>query len=74
MILIIKKKRNKLGIDTLFLILKKYNICLYIWHDNKINGEKWIILNKKKEENQPTIFLNYKDYKDKFLITQKLLR
>jgi hypothetical protein len=48
------------------LILEKYNICFYIWHDNKINGEKWIIINKKKEENQPTIFLNYKDYKDKF--------
>ena len=62
----VRTERNNLGIDTLSLILEKYNICFYIWHDNKINGEKWIIINKKKEENQPTIFLNYKDYKDKF--------
>ena len=32
--------------------------------DNQINGNKWIIFNKNEEEEQVTIYLKYKDYKD----------
>ena len=34
------------------------------WQWNK--RKKWIILNKNQNENQATIYLNYKDYKDKY--------
>ena len=45
------------------IILEKYNINTNIWLENKNNGMKWISLNKNGQ-NQPKIYVNYKDYKD----------
>ena len=61
----INTEGKHIGIDTFSLIIEKYNICVYIWNDNEINGKKWIIINKKQNESQENLFLNYKDYKDK---------
>ena len=62
----INTEGKHIGIDTFSLIIEKYNICVYIWNDNEINGKKWIIIYKKQNESQENLFLNYKDYKDKY--------
>ena len=67
MIKYVTKDGEKLGLDTLQILLDKCKIRIYIWHDNNISGKKWIILNKKLNIlDHPTLYLNYKDYKDRF--------
>ena len=63
----VAKDGEKLGLDTLQILLDKCKIRIYIWYDNNISGKKWIILNKKlKDPDNPILYLNYKDYKDRF--------
>ena len=67
MIKYVAKDGEKLGLDTLQILLDKCKIRIYIWHDNNISGKKWIILYKKQNDpDHPTLYLNYKDYKDRF--------
>lgn len=62
----VSRKGEKISLDTLQILLDKWNLKIYIWHDNNISWKKWIILNKElNEKNSPTIYINYKDYKDK---------
>ena len=44
---------ENLGIESIELLLEKYNIRLEIWLDNRINGDKRIALVKIKEKNRP---------------------
>ena len=61
------KDGEKLGLDTLQILHAKWKIRIYIWHDNNISGKKWIILYKKQNDpDHPTLYLNYKVYKDRF--------
>ena len=60
----VSENGQHLGIEILSILLEKFNIKTNIWLDNKINGMKWIILNDKKDINQPKIYLNFKDYND----------
>ena len=43
MITHVAKEGEKLGLDTLQILLDEFNISIYIWHDNNISGKKWII-------------------------------
>ena len=60
----IRTQGNFIGIEHIMLLLEKYNVNVNIWLDNQQNGLKWIKLNEKTQEEQPRIFLHYKDYKD----------
>ena len=59
----LRTEGNYIGMEHAQIILEKYNINTNIWLDNKNNGMKWISLNKNGQ-NQPKIYVNYKDYKD----------
>ena len=60
----LRTQNNFIGMEHALLILEKYNVNINIWLDNQISGLKWIKLNEKRNQTQPKIYVNYKDYKD----------
>ena len=67
----LRTEGNYIGMEHAQIILEKYNINTNIWLDNKNNGMKWISLNKNGQ-NQPKIYVNYKDYKDIYPTSQNM--
>jgi len=55
-----------LGMDHILLLIEKHNININIWLDNQINGLKWLKLSEKDSQNQPKLYVNYKDHKGIF--------